>query len=299
METSIEQIKTPVVANPFGDAATDERLAPGAVAIESERAIAEVKAAIAMARMYPRNKHAAMEKILETCRRIDFAKTALYRYPRGSQQVEGLTIRAAEVIANAWGNISAGLFELSQAEGESEWMARAWDLETNTGYQRSFRFKHERHTGNGVQKLKDPRDIYELGANYGQRRLRALILEVIDQDVIAAATAQVKATVAASVTGKGGKTLPEKRDELVKQFGLVNIKVKSLETYLEHSIADMTPEEYADLGTIFVALKEGHGNAHDYFKDIPKGTAVSEKAAELDAKLGGKNGETCGALIES
>ena len=282
------------VLNPFENTAIDERANVGTLSIESERAIAQVKARMVMARANPRDKFRAMEKILETCRRLDFATTALYRYPRGSESVEGLTIRAAEVIANAWGNIDFDLFELSQADGESEWMARVVDLETNAGTSITFRFKHERHTRTATTKLTDPRDIYELGANYGARRLRARILAVVDQDVVAAAAKQVRATIAASVSGSGKKTLAEKTEELVKRLGEFGVKAKHIEAFIKCSIADITPDGYTDLATTYVSLKDGHGHASDYF-DLPRGTTASEAAQTVDKKLSGETADQ-GAL---
>ena len=277
----------PHVENPFPVAQTDERLNIGTVSIESERAIAEVKAAYTIAKMFPRNKHAAMEKILEICRRADFAKTALYAYPRGNEKVEGLTIRAAEVIANAWGNIRWGIKELSQADGESEMLAFACDLETNSESVQTFNFKHERYTRNGTTKLSDPRDIYELGANYGARRLRARILAVVDQDVVAAAEKQCRQTMIAALSGDSKKTLVERAESLIQQFGKIGIKVKHIEGRLGHVIADITPEEYTDLGTIFMSLKDGISTAADWF-DMPKSTTTSEAAKQLDDALAGK-----------
>jgi hypothetical protein len=282
-----EETKPGRVANPF-TTQLDERLNAGAVAIESERAIAQVKAAITMAKACPRNKHAAMEKILDTCQRLEFAQTALYAYPRGGEKVEGPSIRLAEVLANAWGNMEFGIQELSQADGESEMLAYAWDLETNTRSSQSFRFKHERHTRQGITHLTDPRDIYETGANLGARRLRSRILAVIDQDLINAAVKQCRLTIAASVSGAGNKkTLTEKLDELVKQFGRLGIKVAHIEARLGHPIADTLPEEYTDLATIYVSLKDSMSQPADWFT-VSKSTGASEKAQQIDSMLSGK-----------
>jgi hypothetical protein len=271
------------VQNPFASL-TDERLNVGAVTIESERAIAQVKAAIMMARACPRNKFAAMEKIIDTCSRIEFAENALYAYPRGRERVEGLSIRAAEAIATAWGNIEFGIQELSQADGESEMLAFAWDLETNTRSSQTFRFKHERHTRDGITKLSDPRDIYETGANLGARRLRARILAVIDPDVRHAAEQQCKRTIAASVSGENKKSLSEKLDALVKEFGKRGIKVAHIEQRLGHPIKDTLPDEYTDLAMVFTSIRDGQSQPSDWFS-VPKAAGASETAQEVEKML--------------
>ncbi len=289
MATEIEPAEPvlPRVENPF-PVPVDERLAPGMVAVESERAVAEVKAALTIARACPRDKHRAMEKILDICSRTEFAKTALYRYKRGGN-VEGLTIRAAEVIANAWGNMSFGLRELAQDAGMSEWLAYAWDLETNTKSDMSFQFKHERHTTDGVKQLKDPRDIYELGANYGARRLRSRILAIVDQDVVAAAERQVKTTLVAEAAGHDKKTFGEKVAEIQAQFkNKFGVTVEHINAFLGHKIESITPEEFVELGTIYVALRDGEGKPSEYFTSMPKTASASEAAQDVDAKLTGK-----------
>ncbi len=288
---AIEQVEETAVMrveNPF-PVVRDERLNVGAVTIESERAIAQVKAAITMAKACPRNKHAAMEKVLDTCSRLDFAQTALYAYPRGGERVEGPSIRLAEVLANAWGNLEFGIQELSQDEGESEMQAFAWDLETNTRSSQTFRFKHERHTRSGVTKLSDPRDIYETGANLGARRLRSRILSVIDQDLVSAAVKQCRTTIAASVSGSNKKSLSVRTDELVKQLGTLGIKVAHIEARLGHPIKDILPDEYVDLANIFVSLKDGVSSASDWFA-VPKTATADEKAQSAQNTLLG-NGE--------
>jgi hypothetical protein len=288
MATEERQL-TPRVDNPFG-MVKDERMNVGAVTVEMTRAIAQVKAMVEMAQQFPRDKYAAMEKILDTCRRLEFAESALYAYPRGNERVEGLSIRAAEMIATAWGNIEFGIHELSQTDGESEMLAFAWDLETNTRSSQAFRFKHERHTRNGVTKLTDPRDIYETGANLAARRLRARILAIVDDDVKRAAIQQIRATITASVSGPGKKTMTEKIDALVKAFGGLGIKVAHLEARLGHPVKDMLPDEYTDLGMIFNSLKDGQSQPSDWF-NVSKSTAASESAQKVD-DLFSKNGST-------
>jgi hypothetical protein len=281
-ETQVTRVQNPFVKS------RDDSLNVGTVAIESERAIAQVKAAIVMAKQCPRDKYRATEKILEICSRIEFAQNALYAYPRGREKVEGLSIRAAEAIAMAWGNIEFGIQELSQAEGESEMLAFAWDLETNTRSSQTFRFKHERHTREGATKLTDPRDIYETGANLGARRLRSRILAVIDPDVRHAAETQCRRTIAASVSGGGKKTLTEKLDALVKEFSKLGIKVSHIEQRLEHPIKDTLPDEYVDLANIFTSLRDGVSQPSDWFA-VAKAAGASEKAQEVDGLLSGKN----------
>ena len=121
------------VASPFsGNQITRPQQANAMIESESQRSIAEVQAAMAIAKRFPRDEVAAMDRIINSCQRATLAKTAMYQYPRGGQQVSGPSIRLAEAMAQHWGNIQYGIRELSQNNGESTVEAFAWDIETNT-----------------------------------------------------------------------------------------------------------------------------------------------------------------------
>ena len=148
----------------------------GELAVAASRAAQEVQAAVFMAKRFPRDETRAFNSIMQSCKRAGLAEQALYAYPKGGTTVTGPSIRMAEVLARAWGNIDFGIKELDQQEGESSMMAYAWDLETNARQTKVFTVRHIRHTRKGQYALTDPREIYEMTANQGARRLRACIL---------------------------------------------------------------------------------------------------------------------------
>lgn len=143
----------------------------------------EVQAAMVIAKRFPRNEVDSFNRILRSCQRKSLAETATYEYPRGGAKVTGPSIRLAEAMAQNWGNIDFGITELEQSNGESQVMAYAWDLETNTRQTKIFTVPHIRGTKKGNIPLTDPRDIYEMVANQGARRLRACILGIIPGDL--------------------------------------------------------------------------------------------------------------------
>ena len=135
----------------------------------------EVQAAMVIAQRFPRNVDASFARIMQNCKRKALAERAMYEYPRGGENVTGPSIRLAEMLAQNWGNIDFGIVELAQRPGESEVMSYCWDLETNTRQTKIFTVPHVRQTKKGAKALTDPRDIYEMVANQGARRLRACI----------------------------------------------------------------------------------------------------------------------------
>ena len=160
--------------NPFAVSAPQTQ-AMSTVQSDSQRAIAEVQAALVIAKQFPRNPIEAYDRVMNACQRPGLAQSAVYSYARGGTSVTGPSIRLAEMLAQNWGNIQYGIRELSSENGESTVEAFAWDVETNTRQTKVFQVPHIRYTRQGTKKLTDPRDIYELVANNGARRLRACI----------------------------------------------------------------------------------------------------------------------------
>ena len=143
--------------NPF-QRQNAEHVNAGAVTIESERAIAEAQAKMVIAKRFPRDEYAAMQRILSACSRESLAQEAFYSYDRGGSKVTGPSIRLAEVLASCWGNVEYGINELSRRDGESEMQAYCWDLETNTYSQQKFTVAHLRDKrGGGVAPATAPR----------------------------------------------------------------------------------------------------------------------------------------------
>lgn len=82
-----------VVLNPFGNGVTavPSSMPSGAVMQSSDaaRSVAEVQAALMIARMNPRDQRVSMDRIINACTRSSLAESAIYSYPRGGQSVTG------------------------------------------------------------------------------------------------------------------------------------------------------------------------------------------------------------------
>lgn len=248
-----------------------------AIAVEQSRAIQEVQGAIVMAKKFPRNETAAYSKILEACRRNSLAKSAMYSYPRGGEQVTGVSIRLAETLAKYWGNLQFGIVELSQDVGVSEVLAYAWDLETNTRQIKQFKVKHSRYSRkNGLTKLTDPRDIYEMTANQGARRLRACILGVLPSDIIESAVEECEKTLA----GDNSEPLIDRVRKCVNAFAEIGITQEMIEKRLNHKIEVTNIHELIALGKIFNSLRDNMSSVDDYFERSKPEVIASEEDAE-------------------
>lgn len=233
----------------------------------TSRQAQEVQAAMVVAKKFPRDESASWQRVMRACQRKTLAEQAMYEYPRGGQKVTGPSIRLAEAMAQAWGNLDFGIIELEQKNGESQVMAYAWDLETNTRQSKVFSVPHIRGTKKGNIPLTDPRDIYEMVANQGARRLRACILGVIPGDVIDSALTECKKTLAGGNTEplidrvrKGAKIFEEK----------FSVTVPMLEKYIGCKLEAFSENDLIRLNNVFRSLKDGMAKREDYFDISPE-----------------------------
>lgn len=233
----------------------------------------EVQAAMVIAKRFPRDEVEAFNRILKSCQRKTLAEQSMYEYPRGGQKVTGPSIRLAEALAQNWGNLDYGIVELEQNNGESQVMAYAWDLETNTRQSKIFSVPHIRATKHGNKTLTDPRDIYEMVANQGARRLRACILGVIPGDVIDSAVEQCQLTL----RGANPEPLIDRVRNMVKAFeDKFSVTKEMLEEYIGCNSTAFSENDFIRLRNIYSSLKDGMSKREDYFKIKPAEKSVFE-----------------------
>ena len=263
-------------------------------AMVTSRQAQEVQMAMYVAKNFPRDVNGSWARIMNACQRKSLAEQAMYEYPRGGENVTGPSIRLAEAMAQNWGNLDFGITELEQKNGESSVMAYCWDLETNTRQTKIFTVPHIRQTRNGAKALTDPRDIYEMVANQGARRLRACILGIIPGDVVEAALKQCNRTL---VDGK------EPLQDRVRKMVLVfqndfSVPKECLEQYIGCKAEAFTENSIVRLRGVYTALKEGRADREDYFT-LP--TVTDDKKPEQDAEKAEQNApivdETTGEVV--
>ncbi len=260
--TSLANVRT---ANPFGGNNQVAQRVGGNAAAQSDqqRAIAEVQAAMMIARMNPRDPIQAMDRILNACARPTLADQAVYSYAKGGSDISGPSIRLAETMAQSWGNMQFGIRELEQSEGESTVQAYAWDVETNTRREITFQVPHVRHTKKGQYKLEDPREVYELIANQGSRRLRACILAVIPGDVTEAAVNQCDVTMRTKAD-----TSPEAVQKMLQAFEVYGVVKEQIEARIQRRVDAIQPAQIVSLKKIYASLRDGMSKIEDWFDPV-------------------------------
>lgn len=258
---------------------------------QSARESQEVQAMMVIAKRFPRDPIDAMDRIIKSCTRQTLAQSAVYSYPRGGQSVEGPSIRLAETLAQEWGNIQYGIRELSQSNGESTVEAFAWDIQTNTRQVKVFQVPHVRYSKKGKQILTDPRDIYEVVANNGARRLRACILGVIPGDVIEAAMEQCSITLKANadVSIDGLKKIASIFQE---NF---NVTQEMIGKRYQCKFESLRPAQVVQLRTIYQSMKDGMSQPRDWFDVEPEKQVINSSVDDEtfnNCKQSIINGET-------
>lgn len=245
--------------NPFGASVPATR--PGVLAqVAQQREVAEVQAALMIARANPRNELEAMDRILEACTRMGLADAATYEYARGGTSIVGPSIRLAECLAQHWGNMDFGIRELEQRDGESTVEAYAWDVQTNTRQRKIFQVPHVRFTREKSYRLNDPRDIYEHVANQGARRLRACILGVMPGDVVEAAVRQCERTLHSKM-----QVTPERTQSMMEKFAEVGVTQSMVEKRIQRRLDALTPGLMVQLGKMYNSLRDGMAQVSDFF----------------------------------
>ncbi len=272
--------------NPFGS--SEVSTATSTEISESARAVEEVQASLVIAKKFPRDSMRAVDRIINTCSRPALAEKALYVYARGGTEITGPSIRLAEAIAQEWGNMQFGIRELSAGSGNSTVEAFAWDMETNTRQVKVFQVPHWRHTKQGGYPLKDPRDIYELVANQGARRLRACILGIIPSDVIETAVDQCHLTQKANID-----TTPEGIKKMLAVFeSKFKVSQELIEQRIQRRVESITPAQMQTMLNIAQSLRDGMSKPSDWFDTGElEPTAEAKKSSLTDEVKKGKGGK--------
>jgi hypothetical protein len=254
---------------------------------ENQRAIAEVQAAVMMAKKFPRDIPEALERIKVACRSVRLAEAAVYSYPRGGTEVDGPSIRLAEVVIQNWGNAHFGLIELSQRPGESIMEAFCWDLETNVREVKIFTVPHVRFTRKGSYALTDPRDIYEMVANNGARRLRSCIQGIVPKDIMDEAV-----EICDRVMVENSDTTAAGFKKLEDDFGSIGVTRGQIEGRLNKKFEKMTPRQMVGLRKILNSVQDNMSKAADWFEGAGMAPTSSEDTGvrERFEKIAGENG---------
>ncbi|SAK62487.1 hypothetical protein AWB76_03254 [Caballeronia temeraria] len=279
---------TELVASPFGTRQTVVTDTAGARQDQS-RELAETQVKYLMAQQFPRDVVRNMDNILNAFTRLTLAEQSQYQFSRGGSDISGPSIRAAEAMAQQWGNIEHGFRERSRgvdATGVpfSEVEAFCVDLESRTSKRLQFIVRHWRDTKSGGYKLKEERDIYELIANQAQRRVRACILAQIPGDVVDAAMQQANVTL-----NTKADVSPEGIQKIVTAFEQFGVTKEHVEKRIQRRLESIQPAQVVTLKRIYASLRDGMSAPGEWFEmEQPATTGESTTLKDIAKQASGK-----------
>jgi hypothetical protein len=248
------------------------------------REIAETQVKYMMAQQFPRDVIGNMDKILNAFTRPNLAEKSQYQFAKGGSDIVGPSIRAAEAIAQQWGNMEWGFSELYRGIGEagvpfSHVEAYAHDLENRTRRPLKFIVPHWRDTKKGGYKLTDEREIYELMANQAQRRVRACILAIVPGDVTDGAMQQAEVTLRTKADSSPGAML-----KMVEAFAPFGITKEHIEKRIQRRLDTIQPAQVVMLKRVYASLRDDMSSPSDWF-EIEVAQTSSAPQAETQKTL--------------
>jgi hypothetical protein len=259
--TDLDQISQP---RPVASASSE------ATAVEQARAVAEVAAAVRVARDVPRDMARAVEQMRQACRQKALAERAFYSVPRAGGRIEGSSVHLARELARCFGNVDYGIRELRRDDeaGVSEMQAWAWDQENNVRSSRSFVVPHARMVGSAKrgdkrrERLDDLGDIANNNNSVAARAVRETIFTILPVWF----RTEAEALAAQTLQDGGGQTTEQQAADLIAGFASnVGVTQAQLEKRLARPVRDWTAQDLGVLRIIAGELARGEKHVTDEF----------------------------------
>lgn len=233
-------------------------------AVEQARAIAEVQAAVVVAQQCPRDMRRAEAEMRDACGRTALASAAFYTIPNRGH---GPSVHLMRELARIWGNIDYSVRELRRDDeaGESEVLAYAWDVQTNSRASRSFIAPHAKMVGRQRRQLLDLNDIYLSNQNIGARAVRECIASVLPRWFT-----ELAQDICRTTLEKGdGTPLQERIANMVDKFRAAGVTVEMLEAKFGAKRGQWTAVEVADGMIAYTSVTRDRIPVEEIFQPVP------------------------------
>ena len=257
---------------------------------EASREMARVRGMMDYARENPRDEEKAFALVKKACERPTFAENASWEFPRGQQTISGGSVYLARAMARCWGHVIHGIRILEDDGDSIHGEAWAHDLERNVYSSKQYKVgkliqrRVKDPKGNWIKRPgggyvtewipPDERDLMELMNRVGEKHVRNAIFHVLPDDLRECALEWADGTLlrAAAAPPDGdaqktepGKATPAKINGVVVSFVKLGVTLDQIQKKIGNPVDDMTPEQYASLVKIGVALKEGRTTIDEAF----------------------------------
>ncbi len=249
---------------------------------------AQVMLQVQTARAFPRSIKSAMQEArsMATLDR-ETAGSCFYKIPRAGKMIEGPSIRLAEIMASAWGNlaIQGSIDEVT----ETHVVARGvvWDMQSNVPWSIEHR---QKITGKDGRRYSD--DMITTTANASvSKAIRNAIFRAIPRAYVSAVEAEAR-----RVAVGDQRTLAETRDKWIQWFNKLGVaEARVLKMLGKPSLSDVDLGDLETLTGVSTAIREGHANVNEVFppEELGDGVGSFKKGAEAKPQQAAKpNGAT-------
>lgn len=243
---------------------------------------AETDMQITTAKKYPRSiKKFRQDAMSMATADAETAASCFYKLKRGhgddAKIIEGPSVRLAEIVANAWGNMRYGARIVNEGEREVTAQGMAHDLEKNVAstieVARRITTKDGRRFGD---------DMVQVTKNAAcSIALRNAIFKAVPFTYAKQIYEQCK-----KVAVGGAKTLKERCQYMLDAFSKISVSKEQVLTYLEKtSVEDIGLTEIELMIGVFTAIKDGDTTIDQAFPSKKAGVAMpkeKEKIVNLD-----------------
>lgn len=238
---------------------------------------AEIDVQITTAKKYPRNISKFRQDAMSMATAdIETAASCFYKLKRGKGEeakiIEGPSVRLAEIVANAWGNMRYGARIVNEADKEVTAQGVAHDLEKNVAstieVSRRITTKDNRRFGD---------DMIQVTKNAAcSIALRNAIFKTVPFTYAKQIYEQAK-----KVAVGNAKTLLERRQQMLDSFAKMSVTKKQILEYVEkESVEEIGLTEIELMIGVFNAIKDGDATINETF--VPKnGKPVVSMPQEL------------------
>lgn len=248
---------------------------------------AELDVQISTAKAYPRNPQKAMNYAVDLATMDEeTAQSCFYCLPRKEKdgtkkEIKGGSIRLAEIVANAWGNIHAATRIVENDGRHITAEGVAWDLENNVKITMqnkvSIRFGEKDGKG-GYTANADMQTVLSNAAS--AKALRNAIFKVVPKALVD----RVRDKAIQFAIGDQ-KTVNARVAEIFDKLIKMGIdKQKILDYYGRKTMSEITTDDFKSLIGVGTAIKEGHIKIDEVF-EMEKEPSSTLSAAEKITNL--------------
>lgn len=235
-----------------------------------------IDAQVSTARKFPRSITAFIRRATELATLTpEIAASCVYALPRGGKAIEGPSVRMAEIIAHAWGNLR---IQAGATESDAKYITargEAWDVESNV----AIAFEVRRRITNREGKTYDDDMITVTGNAAASIALRNAVFKTVPSSFWKPIYAKCRQIIAGDA-----KTFAARRDDMLKAFLVVGVTTERLCAGLGlKGVQDITLEHMATLVGVLNAIKEGETTIEDAFPEDPASPKPAPRKSQQQA----------------